>query len=59
MSWAYWGIVIGLSALVVMLVVCVDFLYPDRGNDRQGSKEGSSGSADVNVEPSHFSKRAA
>jgi hypothetical protein len=59
MSWAYWGIVIGLAALVAMLVVCVDFLSPDRGKDRQGSSDGSSGSVDMNTESSHLSKRAA
>ncbi|MGQ0666115.1 MAG: hypothetical protein ACT4O4_03695 [Nitrospiraceae bacterium] len=28
MSWAYWGIVVGLAAMVATLLLCIGFLSP-------------------------------
>lgn len=43
MSLGYWAIVTGIAAMVMMLMVCMGFLYSDGIQDRQGSGPGSSG----------------
>lgn len=59
MSWAYWGIVIGLAALVVMLVVCMTLLYSNGNRDRQGSKQRAGGPVNMPIPPSVTDRRAA
>jgi hypothetical protein len=59
MSWPYWGIVIGLTAMVIMLIACIRLLSLDDTEERQRSKQGASGSGDVNPEPSTIHRRAA
>jgi hypothetical protein len=58
MSWTYWGIIIGLAALVVMLLACMRMLSSNGNEDRQESKHDAGGSGDVNPEPPII-KRAA
>ena len=59
MSYTYWGIVIGLAALVVMLVTCIRMLSSHRNEVRQESGQGVGGSVDMNPEPPTIHKRAA
>lgn len=59
MSWAYWGIVIGLAALVTMLIMCVRLLAPNSTADRQESEDGIGGSVDMNPEPPTIHRLAA
>lgn len=59
MSWGYWAIVTGVAAMVVMLMVCMDFLYSDGTQDQQGLGPGSNRSGEVNETPARLSMRAA
>lgn len=59
MSWTYWGIVIGLAALVVMLIACIRLLSSNGNEDRQGLRQGAGGSNDIHPEPSIITRRAA
>jgi hypothetical protein len=59
MSWAYWGIVIGLSAMIVMLIACIRLLSFDGNEDRQESTHDASGSSDMTPEPPTIHKKAA
>ena|GEM_PF-5090506 len=59
MSWAYWGIVIGLAAMIVMLIACIRLLSFDGNKDRQGSGPGAGGSGDRHPETPTIHKRAA
>ena len=59
MSWAYWGIVIGLSAMVVMLIACIRLLSFDGSEDRQGLRHGAGGSVDMNPDSPTIHRRAA
>jgi hypothetical protein len=59
MSWPYWGIVIGLAVLVVMLIACIRMLSSNGNEDRQGSGQVAGGSGDKNPEPSIIDRRAA
>ena len=40
MSWPYWGIVIGLTAMVIMLIACIRLLSFDDPKERQRSRQG-------------------
>lgn len=51
MSWAYWGIVIGLTAMVIMLIACIRLLSFDHNEDLLSSKQGAGGPVDKNSEP--------
>jgi hypothetical protein len=59
MSYTYWGIVISLGALILMLVVCIRMLSSNRNEARQESGQGVSGSVDMSAEPPIIHKRAA
>ena len=59
MSWAYWGIVIGLSAMVIMLIACMRLLSFDRNEDIPSSGRKAGGSIDMNPEPPTIHRRAA
>lgn len=59
MSWAYWGIVIGLSAMIIMLIACIRLLSFDRNEDLLSSKRGAGGSVDRDSDPSTIHRRAA
>ncbi|MEK9141741.1 MAG: hypothetical protein AAB308_11865 [Nitrospirota bacterium] len=59
MSWPYWGIVIGLAALVVMLIACIRMLASNGNEDQQKSGHSAGESGDMNPEPSTISRRAA
>ncbi|HMS84752.1 MAG TPA: hypothetical protein PKD12_13960 [Nitrospira sp.] len=60
MSWTYWGIVIGLSALIVMLIACIRLLSFDRNEEnRQRLKQEIGGSVDKNSEPPTVHRRVA
>lgn len=59
MSYTYWGIVIGLTALVVMLVACIRMLTPNGNEHREKSGQGAGKTGDRNQEPSTITRRAA
>ena len=59
MSWGYWGIVISLGTLIVMLIACLRLLSSNRKEDRQGMMDGAGGSGDIHSEPPTISRRAA
>lgn len=59
MSWPYWGIVIGLTAMVIMLIACIRLLSLDDAEERPKSGQGAGGSGDINPEPPTISRRAA
>jgi hypothetical protein len=59
MSLEYWGIVIGLATLVVMLLACMTMLNPKGGRDQKGTKQSTGRSVDVPIPPSVTSRRAA
>ncbi len=59
MSYTYWGIVIGIAALVVMLVACMRMLSSNGNEERQDLGQGGGGSVDRNPEPPTIHKRAA
>jgi hypothetical protein len=59
MSWPYWGIVIGLTAMVIMLIACIRLLSFDDTEERQKSPQGAGGSGDMNPEPPIIHRRAA
>ena len=59
MSWGYWGIVISLGALIVMLIVCMRLLASNGNEDRQESRHGGEESGDMHPDPSTISRRAA
>jgi hypothetical protein len=40
MSWVYWGIVAGLIAMVVDLLVCFDLAYPGAKASRKAGSGG-------------------
>jgi hypothetical protein len=58
MSWTYWGIIIGLAALVVMLITCIRMLSSNGNEDRQESKHDAGQSSDVNPEPPSIRRAA-
>jgi hypothetical protein len=59
MSWPYWGIVIGLTAMVIMVITCIRLLSFDRNEDLRSSGQRAGGSIDRNPEPPTIHKRAA
>ena len=59
MSWGYWGIVIGLSAMIVMLIACMRLLSLDSNEHREELRQGAGGSVDMTPEPPIIHKRAA
>jgi hypothetical protein len=59
MSWAYWGIVTGLLALVVMLVVCMDILSANSIKNRETPTKAGGGLGDSQTQPSETKRRAA
>lgn len=59
MSWGYWGIVISIGALVVMLIACIRLLASNGKEDRQGSRQDTGGSVDINSQPPTINRRAA
>jgi hypothetical protein len=59
MSWGYWGIVIGLTAMVIMLIACIHLLSFDATKEPQSSEQGTGGSGDMNPEPPIIHKQAA
>lgn len=58
MSWTYWGIVIGLATLVVMLIACIRMLSSNGNEDQQKSRH-SVGEPDNMNRPSTINRRAA
>ncbi len=58
MSWTYWGIVIGLATLVVMLIACIRMLSSNSNEDQQKSEHSAGESSDMN-RPSTVDRRAA
>ncbi len=59
MSWPYWGIVIGLTIMVIMMIVCIRLLSLDDTKERQGVKPHAGGADDSAPEPPTISRRAA
>jgi hypothetical protein len=59
MSWAYWGIVTGLLALVVMLVVCMDILSANSIKNRETPPKAGGRLGDGQTQPSDSNRRAA
>jgi hypothetical protein len=60
MSWPYWGIVIGLTAMVIMLIACIRLLSFDHNEEeRQGLRQDTGGSGNRAPKPSAISRRAA
>ena len=59
MSWGYWGIVISLGALIVMLLACMRLLASNDKENRQESRQGAGGSVDMTPQPPTISRRAA
>lgn len=59
MSWGYWGIVISLGALIVMLIACMRLLASNGNEDRQKSSLGGGGSVDMHPQQPTISRRAA
>lgn len=59
MSWPYWGIVIGLTVMVIMIITCIRLLSLDETKEPQGVRPHSGGSGDSASEPSAVSRRAA
>ena len=59
MSWPYWGIVIGLTAMVIMVIACLRLLSLDDTEERQGSRQSAGGSGDINPKPPTIHRRAA
>ncbi len=59
MSWPYWAIVIGLTAMVIMVIACLRLLSFDNPKERQRSKQGAGGSSDMKPEPPIIHRRAA
>lgn len=59
MSWPYWGIVIGLTAMVIMLIGCIRLLSFDDTKGQQKSKQGAGGLVDMNPKAPTIHKRAA
>jgi hypothetical protein len=59
MSWAYWGIVISIGALIVMLIACIRLLASNDKENRQESRQHAGGSVDMHPQPPTISRRAA
>lgn len=59
MSWPYWEIVIGLTAMVIMLIACIRLLSLDDTEKGQRSRQGADGSRDIHPEPPTIHRRAA
>ena len=59
MSLTYWGIVIGIAAMVIMLIACVRMLASDGHEDQQKSVQGAGGPGDMNPAPPTIHRRAA
>ncbi len=59
MSWGYWGIVIGLSAMVVMLIACIRLLSFDRNEDVPSLEKAGDGLVERNPDPPIIRRRAA
>ncbi len=59
MSWAYWGIVIGLTAMVIMLIACIRLLSFDHNEDVPSLGKAGGGSLDRNPDPTTIHRRAA
>ena len=59
MSWGYWGIVIGLGALILMVVACMRLLASKGTEARQELDHEASGSMDMHPDPPTIHRRAA
>ena len=59
MSWGYWGIVIGLTAMAIMVIACIRLLSLDGDKEGQKSRLNAGRSGDGTLEPSAISRRAA
>jgi hypothetical protein len=60
MSWGYWGIVISLGTLIVMLLACMRLLASNDKENQQESRQGAGGSVDMTPQqPPTISRRAA
>jgi hypothetical protein len=59
MSWPYWGIVIGLTVMVIMLIACIRLLSLDDTEKRQRSRQAAGGSPDIHPKPPTIHRRAA
>jgi hypothetical protein len=59
MSWAYWGIVTGLLALVVMLLVCMDVLSSKSITNRSTATQAGGEAGAGRTQPSTTNQRAA
>lgn len=59
MSWGYWGIVIGLLVLVIMLLVCMDILSSKSIKSPEAPTQAEGKSGDDWVRPSATSQHAA
>jgi hypothetical protein len=59
MSWGYWGIVISIGALIVMLIACLRLLASNGKEDIQESRQGADGSVDIHPQSPPISRRAA
>jgi glucose uptake protein GlcU len=59
MSWGYWGIVIGLTAMVIMLIGCIRLLSLDDNKEEQTSRLHAGESGDRIPDPSAIRRRAA
>jgi len=59
MSWPYWGIVIGLTAMVIMLIACIRLLSLDDTEEQEGLRQGAGRSGDIHPEPPTIHRRAA
>jgi len=59
MSWGYWGIVISIGALIVMLIACMRLLASNGTENRQGSRQDTGGSDEMNPQSPTVRRRAA
>jgi hypothetical protein len=59
MSWAYWGIVTGLLALMVTLVVYMDILSANSIKNRGTSTKAGGGLGNGQTQPPETNRRAA
>lgn len=59
MSAGYWGIVIGLAALVAMLFLCIELLYSQEKEAPRTSMPAHDGSTETAERPALSGRRAA
>lgn len=59
MSEVYWGIVLGLLAMVTTLFICVDILYSKPKGSSKVTDDKADESGEVVVQPSAGSRQAA